>query len=84
MWYVSSNALLNAGQDAYKADTTRDGFTIEQAYRGSDRGVGPEYGLNPKASGPDWAAYQLPVGTTPTAVTVSSGDQGSVIVVLGH
>ncbi|MGP9017060.1 hypothetical protein ACT1U9_01450 [Streptomyces sp. BR1] len=60
--------------------------TPPMAYENSHHGKGPENGLNPHESGPDWAACQLPVGTAPTAVTVSNGDlgfgPGSVVVTL--
>lgn len=74
-------AILNAGQDSYNADT---GSTIEQAYEDTSNGRGPEYGLNPNASGPDYAVYQIPTTATPTAVTVPTSDNGgSAIVTLG-
>lgn len=87
-WFVGGSAVLGAGQDSYKADTTSDGFTIGQAYENSNHGKGPENGLNPHESGPDWAAYQLPTGTVPSSVTVANGDlgfgPGSVVVTLRH
>ncbi|MCX4856655.1 hypothetical protein [Streptomyces canus] len=74
-------AILNAGQDSYNAD---NGFDIQQAYEDTSNGRGPEYGLNPNASGPDYAVYQIPTTATPTAVTVPTSDNGgSAIVTLG-
>jgi hypothetical protein len=77
-------AILNVGPDSYNAAVGGDAPTIVQAYEDTSNGHGPEYGLNPNEQGPDWAVYEIPTGTSPNAVTVPSGDQGSVIVNLEH
>jgi hypothetical protein len=79
-----TEAILNVGPDSYNAEAGGDASTIVQAYEDTSNGHGPEYGLNPNERGPDWAAYEIPTGASPNAVTVPSGDQGSVIVDLGH
>lgn len=74
--WTASNASVNVGMKAYLGEHT-DGplYDIDSAYNNyaDPSTTASVFGLNPGASGPSWASFEIPAGETPTSVSVPIG-----------
>ncbi|WP_143674180.1 hypothetical protein [Streptomyces caniscabiei] len=77
---LSDEFMLNAGGKTFATDQKWQ-LNITSAYNDSvPHWLSSE--TNPEQTAYDWAVYQIPKNFTPTALTVPSGDNGTVIVTL--